>query len=56
MNPKGLYERKFKVYSKSASIKYKAFIANIYNHLNVKELTKLRTTIVEAKVTDLEFF
>ena len=54
-NEKEYYEEKFVVYSRSLSRKHKSLIKHVYEHLDLKELTKLKLTIDEGLVANLTF-
>ena len=55
-NEKEYYEEKFVVYSQSLSRKHKSLIKHAYEHLGLKELTKLKLTIDEGLVANLTCF
>ena len=56
VNSHGFYEHKFRVHSKSLSIKYQSLVTHIYDHLDFEKLKQLRLTVEETKATELEFF
>ena len=43
------------MYSRSLSKKHQSPINNVYKHLDLKELTKLKLTVDEGLVADLTF-
>ena len=52
---KELYERKFRVHSKSLSKKHQSLINHVYEHLNLEELRQLKLTVEKGRVADLPF-
>ena len=49
------YENNFIVYSRSLRRKHQSLINNVYKHLDIEELKKLKLTVEEGLVADLTF-